>query len=238
MTPLNDSAADGYLQWLVMANFIQMKNNNPETIRKKLNAFDHFCAFAASLGKSPFQCTPQDVKVYLTYWALNSGQFLAGSWRLVCPQSAQGKISYLATELDRFPLTPSPWDATACTGVLLSSILWVPQLAVKEAYLPLLAPPPHLCFSYPGVLTRRGTRPPSYFELLRSIHLTFYHPQLTWPRLQATPFAPLSSMSGTAGTDGSSSSLVTAPNLLYRGQRPTWRLSYLPWTPALLPRKG
>jgi hypothetical protein len=114
--PPSPQVTEQYMQWLVVANFIRMKHNKPETTRKKISIFDRFCSFMQHQGRSAFAATPQDVAIYLTIWSFTSGRYCSGPWRLVAPTSAQGLISHLAAEYDHFPWTAGDWDAAKGRG--------------------------------------------------------------------------------------------------------------------------
>jgi hypothetical protein len=118
--PLTPAAADQYMQLLATANVFQLMSNKDATTRKKLSVFDRFSSFMAGLGRSVLQATPQDVKVFLTHWSLTSGRYAVGLWHCVAPVSAQCVISYLATEMDRFPMTSGPWEGMLARGAPLA----------------------------------------------------------------------------------------------------------------------
>lgn len=113
---LTRDQADQYMQKLVVANSIALHSNKPATLRKKWRSMHELNDFMRAHGRNVFEATPQDVKVFVSDWALRSGRYLVGEYHPVAPNSVQGMISNLAMELDRLPWTHGEWDMRTGKG--------------------------------------------------------------------------------------------------------------------------
>jgi hypothetical protein len=126
--PLSATTADLYFQWLTRANTIQLLAVKGATMQKKISAFEKFGEFMCDTGRHALQATPQDIKVYLTMWAISSGRYQHEGLNLVAPISMRCLLSFLATEFDRHATTHGNWDplhgrgtsstSPKCLGVL------------------------------------------------------------------------------------------------------------------------